>query len=151
MSSRRTQVANWYLDMSLLGQYWGNERTYHHTAPINATYALREALRLVAEEGLAARWQRHQANAELLWAGLAELGLECHVERPYRLPTLTTVRIPEGVDGKAISRLLLDEYGIEIGNGLGDLAGKVWRIGLMGYNSRPENVTSVLNALKQVL
>ncbi|AFZ36548.1 alanine-glyoxylate aminotransferase apoenzyme [Stanieria cyanosphaera PCC 7437] len=151
LNSRRTPVANWYLDMSLLSKYWGSERVYHHTAPINLYYGLREALRLVAEEGLEKRWQRHQTNAELLWQGLAELNLVCHVEQQYRLPTLTTVRIPDGVDGKAIAGKLLNEYNIEIAGGLGELGGKVWRIGLMGYNSRPENVILLLNALKQVL
>ncbi|BAU65247.1 aminotransferase class V [Stanieria sp. NIES-3757] len=151
LKSRRTPVANWYLDMSLLSKYWGSERVYHHTAPINLYYGLREALRLVAEEGLEKRWQRHQTNAELLWKGLAELNLVCHVEQQYRLPTLTTVRIPDGVDGKAIAGKLLNEYNIEIAGGLGELGGKVWRIGLMGYNSRPENVILLLNALKQVL
>ncbi|NEP25946.1 alanine--glyoxylate aminotransferase family protein [Moorena sp. SIO3I6] len=151
LHQRRTQVANWYLDISMLSKYWGDERTYHHTAPINMNYALREALRLVAQEGLTACWERHQANAELLWEGLADLGLECHVEQEFRLPTLTTVRIPEGVDGKAVTRKLLDDYNMEIGGGLGELAGKVWRIGLMGYNSRRENVEQVLSALKEVL
>lgn len=151
LKSRNTPVANWYLDMSLLTKYWGEERVYHHTAPINMNYGLREALRLVAEEGLEERWQRHRRNAELLWEGLKELNLFCHVEREFRLPTLTTVRIPEGIDGKAIARKLLNDYNIEIGGGLGELAGKVWRIGLMGYNSRPENVLMLLKALTEVL
>ena len=148
---RSTQVANWYLDISLLSKYWGKERTYHHTAPINLYYALREALRLITEEGLANCWQRHQRNAEYLWDGLENLGLTLHVERDLRLPTLTTVRIPDGVDGKAIARQLLQEYGIEIGNGLGELAGQVWRVGLMGFNSDKENVKRLLEALRQVL
>lgn len=148
---RSTQVANWYLDISLLSKYWGEERTYHHTAPINLYYALREALRLITEEGLANCWQRHQRNAEYLWDGLENLGLTLHVERELRLPTLTTVRIPGGVDGKAIARQLLQEYGIEIGNGLGELAGQVWRVGLMGFNSDKENVERLLEALRQVL
>jgi alanine-glyoxylate transaminase/serine-glyoxylate transaminase/serine-pyruvate transaminase len=148
---RRDRVSNWYLDISLLGKYWGTERVYHHTAPVNMNYALREALRLIAEESLEIRWARHQANAELLWQGLAELGLSCHVAAEIRLPTLTTVRIPEGVDGKAAARLLLQDYNIEIGGGLGELAGQVWRIGLMGYNSRRENVVLLLEALEQVL
>ena len=149
--NRPNPVPNWYLDMSLLAKYWGKERVYHHTAPINMNYGFLEALRLIAEEGLAARWQRHQENAELLWAGLEDLGLQCHVDLAYRLPTLTTVRIPDGVDGKAISHKLLTEYNLEIGNGLGELGGKVWRIGLMGYNSRQENVIFVLDVLKRVL
>ena len=151
LTGRKTQVANWYLDVSLLLKYWGSERTYHHTAPVNLTYALREALRLIAEEGLEARWQRHQTHAEYLWSELAKLGLTCHVDPAYRLPTLTTVKIPAGVDGKAVTRKLLNDYNIEIGGGLGELAGKVWRIGLMGYNSRKENVDTLLGALKEVL
>ncbi|MBD2384998.1 alanine--glyoxylate aminotransferase family protein [Cylindrospermum sp. FACHB-282] len=151
LQKRQTKVANWYLDMSLLGKYWGAERTYHHTAPINLYYALREALRLVAEEGLANCWQRHQKNVEYLWAGLEELGLSLHVEREYRLPTLTTVCIPEGIDGKAVAKQLLHEHDIEIGGGLGELAGKVWRVGLMGFNSRKESVDQLLAALRQVL
>lgn len=151
LHSRSQPPANWYLDMSLLAKYWGEERVYHHTAPINMNYSFREALRLVAEEGLAQRWQRHQTNAELLWAGLEELKLVCHVDQKHRLPTLTTVRIPDGVDGKAVAKKLLNEYNIEIAGGLGELGGKVWRIGLMGYNSRPENVILLLNALAKVL
>jgi len=151
LQQRQTKVANWYLDMTLLGKYWGQERVYHHTAPINLYYALREALRLVAEEGLANCWQRHQKNVEYLWEGLEDLGLKLHVEREFRLPTLTTVCIPEGVDGKAVARQLLNDYNIEIGGGLGELAGKVWRVGLMGFNSRKESVDPLLGALRQVL
>ncbi len=151
LQKRPSKVSNWYLDMVLLGKYWGAERVYHHTAPINLYYALREALRLIAEEGLENCWQRHQKNAEYLWQRLEEIGLKLHVEREFRLPTLTTVRIPEGVDGKAIARKLLTEYNIEIGGGLGELAGKVWRVGLMGYNSRPENVDKLVETLKEVL
>jgi alanine-glyoxylate transaminase/serine-glyoxylate transaminase/serine-pyruvate transaminase len=137
--------------MSLLSKYWGSDRVYHHTAPINLYYALREALRLVAEEGLANCWQRHQKNVEYLWESLEDIGLSMHVEREYRLPTLTTVRIPDGVDGKAIARQLLNEHNIEIGGGLGELAGKVWRVGLMGFNSRKESVDQLIAALRQVL
>lgn len=151
LQQRRSQVANWYLDMNLLSKYWGRERVYHHTAPINLYYALREALRLIAEEGLANCWQRHQRNVEYLWERLEDFGLSLHVEREYRLPTLTTVRIPQGVDGKAVARQLLNEYNIEIGAGLGELAGQVWRVGLMGFNSRKESVDRLLAALEQVL
>ncbi|HIK44373.1 MAG TPA: alanine--glyoxylate aminotransferase family protein [Leptolyngbyaceae cyanobacterium M65_K2018_010] len=151
LERRSHPVANWYLDATLLRQYWGPPRVYHHTAPVNLTYALREALRLLAEEGLAARWQRHQKNAEYLWAGLADLGLTCHVSEALRLPTLTTVRVPDGVDAKAVIRKLLADYNLEIGGGLGDLAGKVWRIGLMGYNSQPQNVDTLIKALGEVL
>lgn len=151
LKNRSRAVPNWYLDMSLLAKYWGEERKYHHTAPINMNYAFRESLRIVAEEGLQERWDRHQRNAEMLWDGLADLKLECHVNKEIRLPTLTTVKIPDGVDGKAVTKKLLEEYNIEIAGGLGELGGKVWRIGLMGYNSRPENVILLLNALKKVL
>jgi alanine-glyoxylate transaminase/serine-glyoxylate transaminase/serine-pyruvate transaminase len=151
LQQRRNKVANWYLDMSLLSKYWGSDRTYHHTAPINLYYALREALRLLAEEGVENSWTRHQKNVEYLWQRLEDLGLSLHVEREFRLPTLTTVCIPPGVDGKAISRQLLNEYNIEIGGGLGELAGKVWRVGLMGFNSRPESVDRLVEALEQVL
>ena len=151
LNNRKSKVPNWYLDMALVSKYWGNDRTYHHTAPISMTYAIREALRLIAEEGLTARWKRHQDTAEYLWNGLAELGLECHVDRQYRLPTLTTVRIPEGVNGKEVFLKLLNEHNIELGNGLGELGGQVWRIGLMGYNSRRENVDRLLEALPKVL
>ncbi|ESA36153.1 alanine--glyoxylate aminotransferase [Leptolyngbya sp. Heron Island J] len=151
LDQRQTKVANWYLDISLLRNYWGKDRTYHHTAPVNMTYAIREALRLVTEEGLENSWERHQTTAEKLWEGLADLGLNCHVDKEYRLPTLTTVQVPEGVDAKAVTSKLLNDHNIEIGNGLGELGGKVWRIGLMGYNSRPENVDNVLVALGKVM
>jgi alanine-glyoxylate transaminase/serine-glyoxylate transaminase/serine-pyruvate transaminase len=152
LARRQTKVPNWYLDVTLLNSYWsGEKRAYHHTAPIQMNYALREGLRLVAKEGLAVRWERHQAAARLLWDGLAELGLECHVPEEFRLPTLTTVRVPDGVDAAAVARRLLTEYNIEISGGLGQLAGKIWRIGLMGFNARPENVLLVLKALERVL
>jgi alanine-glyoxylate transaminase/serine-glyoxylate transaminase/serine-pyruvate transaminase len=149
---RRQPIANWYMNALLLEPYWsGAARAYHHTAPMTLMYALREGLRLVAEEGLAERWARHQATAELFWDGLAEIGLEPHVDRDIRLPSLTTVRVPEGVDAGQVSRRLLTDYNIEIAGGLGDLAGKVWRVGLMGYNSRRENVAVLLKALGDVL
>jgi len=151
MERRQTPVANWYLDAGLLRQYWGRDRVYHHTAPVNLTFALREALRLLAEESLAARWQRHQDTAEFFWEGLESLGLSCHVDRAYRLPTLTTVRVPEGVDAKAVARTLLQDYNIEIGGGLGELAGQVWRVGLMGANSHRDRATTLLAALEKVL
>lgn len=151
LQQRQTKVANWYLDMNLLGKYWGSDRIYHHTAPINLYYALREALRLLAQEGIENSWQRHQKNVEYLWAGLEDIGLKLHVQPEFRLPTLTTVCIPEGVDGKAIARVLLNDYNIEVGGGLGELAGKVWRVGLMGFNSRRESVDRLLEVLPQVL
>lgn len=150
--NRRAPIANWYMNAELLGKYWaGSPRAYHHTAPMHLFYALREGLRLVAEEGLAERWARHRAVAETFWAGLSELGLEPHVPLEYRLPSLTTVRVPAGVDAAAVSRRLLTEYNIEIAGGLGDLAGKVWRVGLMGYNARRETVAVLLRALAEVL
>ncbi|MEO0970786.1 MAG: alanine--glyoxylate aminotransferase family protein [Cyanobacteria bacterium J06639_18] len=151
IQQRRTKVANWYLDATLLQKYWGQERTYHHTAPINLYYALRESLRLMAEEGLENCWKRHQVNAEYLWDKLEGLGLSLHVEKDFRLPTLTTVRIPQGVYGKAISQKLLNEYNIEIGGGLGELKGQVWRVGLMGFNSQKQNVDRLIEVLQKVL
>ena len=151
MMGRSGKVPNWYLDVTLLNQYWGSDRVYHHTAPVNMNFGMREALRLLADEGLEAAWARHRSNAERLWAGLERLGLELHVPESLRLPTLTTVRIPEGVDGKAFSLHLLNTYGIEVGGGLGALAGKVWRIGLMGYNSQAANVDRLLDLLAEEL
>jgi alanine-glyoxylate transaminase/serine-glyoxylate transaminase/serine-pyruvate transaminase len=151
MMDRQGKVPNWYLDVTLLNQYWGSDRVYHHTAPVNMNFGMREALRLLAEEGLEQAWARHRRNAEALWSGLEALGLELHVPLELRLPTLTTVRIPEGVDGKAFTQHLLNRHGIEVGGGLGALAGKVWRIGLMGFNSTPENVATLLNLFETEL
>ena len=152
LENRTGSVANWYLDVPLLGKYWGDARAYHHTAPISATYAMYEALRLVAEEGLETRWERHQHMATMLWDGLAELGLTLHVKQPkHRAPSLTTVCIPDGVDDAAIRRTLLNDYNIEIAGGLGALKGKVWRVGLMGYSARRENVLLLLAALRKLL
>jgi alanine-glyoxylate transaminase/serine-glyoxylate transaminase/serine-pyruvate transaminase len=151
LHQRKTKVANWYLDLTMVQKYWGSERTYHHTAPISMNYALREALRLVYEEGLEARFERHRANAALLWTGLEELGLELCVPSDHRLPSLTTVWVPEGADEGMIRRRLLEQYNIEIAGGLGAFKGRVWRIGLMGYSSRRENVLLLLCALKLLL
>jgi len=152
LQQRKTKVANWYLDLILLGQYWGQARIYHHTAPINSNYALHEALRLIQEEGLTARFARHQAHAELLWTGLEDLGMELIVPLSHRLPMLTTVRVPEHVDGTTIRKALLEEYNVEIGSGLGTLRDKIWRIGLMGYySSSRENVALLLAALRALL
>jgi len=151
LRERRTTVANWYLDCTLVEKYWGKERTYHHTAPISANYSLYEALSIVAEEGLEARWARHRRNAELLWQGLESLDLTLHVPIAYRLPTLTTVRVPDGIDETQLRMRLLNEYNIEIGGGLGELKGRVWRIGLMGYSSNPDNVDLLLSAFEKLL
>ncbi len=145
LGSRNSKVPNWYLDLSLLNRYWGSDRVYHHTAPVNMNYAIREGLRLIANQGLENIWKRHNLNAIKLWKGLESLGIELHVSNEFRLPTLTTIKIPQGVNGEAFKNHLLKNFGIEIGNGLGALSTKVWRIGLMGYNSTEENVDLLLN------
>jgi alanine-glyoxylate transaminase/serine-glyoxylate transaminase/serine-pyruvate transaminase len=149
--SRRENPRSWYLDVSLLASYWGSDRVYHHTAPINMTYALHEALRIVLEEGLANGFARHTRNHLALKAGLAGIGIDFATVPGRELPQLGAVRVPEGVDDAALRRQLLERFGIEIGAGLGDFKGKVWRIGLMGYSSRPNNVLFFLAALEQLL
>jgi alanine-glyoxylate transaminase/serine-glyoxylate transaminase/serine-pyruvate transaminase len=151
LRDRPTPVPNWYLDLSMVQKYWGAERTYHHTAPISANFGLYEGLRMLTEEGLEASWARHRRNAEMLWAGAEALGLTLHVAHEHRLPSLTTVRVPPGVDDMAVRRRLLQEFNIEIAGGLGELKGKVWRIGLMGHSSRTENVKLLLAALEEIL
>jgi alanine-glyoxylate transaminase/serine-glyoxylate transaminase/serine-pyruvate transaminase len=151
LKNRKTPVVSWYLDLGMVGSYWGNDRKYHHTAPINMVYALRESLRMVAEEGLDARFERHARNHRLLVAGLEAMGLSMLVPESERLPMLNTVCIPEGADDAAVRRTLLNDYNIEIGGGLGDLAGKVWRVGLMGSACSKRNVTTFLAALYTVL
>ena len=151
LEARKSKVSNFYLDLSLLEKYWGKERAYHHTAPINMYYAFYEGLCLIEEEGLQARWERHRRNAESLWMGLEDLGLKLVVPADYRLPSLTTVYIPEGVQDVDVRRRLLNEYNIEISGGFGIFAGKIWRIGLMGYSSQRENVTLLLGALREIL
>jgi alanine-glyoxylate transaminase/serine-glyoxylate transaminase/serine-pyruvate transaminase len=144
---RSEPVRSWYLDLALLENYWGGERSYHHTAPISNVYALREALRLVAEEGIEARWARHRRVAGALRAGLEAMGLEMNAAGDAWLPSLNAVRLPAGVDDGALAGRLLREHGIEIATGLGDLAGEVLRIGCMGHSARPRNVTALLGAL----
>lgn len=151
LQNRNVPVRSWYLDVSMVQKYWGPERTYHHTAPITANYGLYEALRIVAEEGLENRWARHRANAELLWEGLEELNIHCLVPKENRLPSLTTAIVPPGVDEGKVRQALLNDYNIEIAGGLGELKGKIWRIGLMGYSSRKENILLLLAALKSLL
>lgn len=150
---RQSPVQSWFMDVSLVVGYWGEgqKRAYHHTAPINAIYALHEALLILQEEGLEAAWARHAKMHEALKAGLEALGLAFVVPEAERLPQLNAVRIPEGVDDARVRARLLEEHGLEIGAGLGVLAGKVWRIGLMGYSARPENVRACLAALGAVL
>ncbi len=151
--NRTHKVQSWFLDMNLIMGYWGQgaKRAYHHTAPVNAMYALHEALLMVHEEGLENAWARHRRNHEALRAGLEAMGIRFIVDEPHRLPQLNAVAIPDGVDDAAVRTRLLQEHHLEIGAGLGDLAGKVWRIGLMGYSSRIENITGCLGALDGVL
>jgi len=153
VKARNTPVQSWFLDLSLLMAYWEGDgaRTYHHTAPVNAMYALHEALLMVHEEGLENAWQRHRDMHQLLATGLGELGLEMVVDATYRLPQLNVVAAPEGVSEADIRRQLLAEFNLEIGAGLGVFAGKVWRIGLMGYAARKENVLLCVNALRHCL
>ena len=151
MQRRKHKVQSWYLDISLLASYWGEERVYHHTAPINMTYALHEALRMVLEEGLEASFARHLRNHEGLRAGLQALGIDFTAAEGNRLPMLNAVKIPDGVDDARLRKDLLNLFGIEIGAGLGVFKGKVWRIGLMGHASRTRNVLLFLAALEQLL
>ncbi len=153
IKNRKTRVPNWYLDMSLIGEYWqkDHKRAYHHTAPINMLYALYQALLLFFEEGAEKVFQRHAECHNKLKAGLEELGLKLYVEDKYRLPMLNAVSIPESIDEAEVRKKLRLEHKIEIGGGLGPLEGKIWRIGLMGYTAQPENVEKFLAALKSVL
>ncbi|REJ69051.1 MAG: alanine--glyoxylate aminotransferase family protein [Planctomycetota bacterium] len=150
--NRKTKVQSWYLDTTMLANYWGSDRVYHHTAPINMTYALYESLRLIFEEGLESCFERHRLNHLALRDGLAAIGIEFAVrEEAHRLPMLNAVKIPTGVEDAPLRRALLDRFGIEIGSGLGPFAGQVWRIGLMGHASRSSNVLLLLSALEQLL
>jgi len=151
LDARQIKVQSWYLDMTMIERYWGAERFYHHTAPISMCYALREALRLVHDEGLEVRWQRHELNHRALMAGLQAMGLQPFAQEGHRLPSLNAVRVPEGIEDAAVRGRLLQEYGIEIGGGLGKLKGQIWRIGLMGYNSTKRTVLVFLGALEAVL
>ncbi len=147
---RKTKVQSWYLDISMLANYWGADRVYHHTAPINMTYGLYEALRIILEEGLEACFARHARNHEALRAGLAAIGIQYAAQEGFQLPMLNAVHIPAGVDDAWTRRELLNRFGIEVGGGLGPFKGQVWRIGLMGYAARPANVL-LLSALEQLL
>lgn len=153
IKNRKTKVQSWFLDMNLVMGYWGQgaKRAYHHTAPINALYGLHESLVMLTEEGIENAWERHRRNHNALKAGLETLGLEFIVREEDRLPQLNAVTIPEGIDDAAVRGKLLNDFNIEIGAGLGDLAGKVWRIGLMGHSSRAENILLCVGALESVL
>ncbi|MCU7799367.1 MAG: alanine--glyoxylate aminotransferase family protein [gamma proteobacterium symbiont of Lucinoma myriamae] len=153
IKNRKTKVNSWFLDLNLVMGYWGGnaKRAYHHTAPVNALYALHESLIILEQEGLENSWQRHKHHHLALRAGLEAMGLEFVVAENDRLPQLNAVTIPEGVDEALVRSRLLNEYNLEIGAGLGSLAGKVWRIGLMGHSSRAENILLCLSALEAIL
>jgi len=154
IQKRETRVQSWFLDLNLVMQYWGDgggKRSYHHTAPVNALYAMHEALLLLREEGLQARWKRHKSTHKQLRKGLEERGFSYLVEEEYRLPQLNAVFVPEGQDEGKLRRQLLEEYNIEVGGGLGDFAGKIWRIGLMGASCSSAHVTRLLSALDEIL
>ena len=152
LNKRHHKVQSWFLDLSLVKDYWaGAKRAYHHTAPVSAMFALREAYRLVLEEALENRWARHQQNHELLKTGLESMGIEFLVDKPYRLPMLNAVKVPEGVDDVSVRSILLNEYNIEIGAGLGQFAGTVWRIGIMGESSSSTHVSALISALREII
>jgi alanine-glyoxylate transaminase/serine-glyoxylate transaminase/serine-pyruvate transaminase len=148
---RKTPCTSWYFDLSLIEKYWGPDRVYHHTAPITMNYALYEALRIVVEEGLEARFKRHRGNAAALQAGIEGMGLGLAAQAGFRLPQLTTVAVPSGIDEAKVRTQLLEKFNIEIGAGLGPLKGKVWRIGLMGESCKRQNVMLILSALETIL
>jgi len=149
--SRKHPIRSWYLDITLLEKYWGSTRMYHHTSSSTLNYALLEALLLIDEEGLQNRFERHLKNHRALVAGVEAMGLEMLVEAEYRLPTLNTIRVPEGIDEAKVRGYLLETFNLEIGAGLGALAGQVWRVGLMGYSSSAENVLFFLSAISRAL
>jgi alanine-glyoxylate transaminase/serine-glyoxylate transaminase/serine-pyruvate transaminase len=149
--SRKHPIRSWYLDITLLEKYWGSTRMYHHTSSSTLNYALLEALLLIDEEGLQNRFERHLRNHRALVAGVEAMGLEMLVEAEYRLPTLNTIRVPEGIDEAKVRGYLLETFNLEIGAGLGALAGQVWRVGLMGYSSSAENVLFFLSAISRAL
>lgn len=151
LERRTCKVSSWYLDLSLLSTYWGAGKFYHHTAPISMIYALHEALVLIVEEGLKTRIQRHLRHGSALQAGLEAMGLVLHAQKGYRASVVTAVRVPPGVDDLRVKQGLLNQFGIEIAGGLGPLKGQIWRIGLMGYSSKEENVLYLLSALEEML
>src|ERR1700746_3562175 len=152
LKNRKKKVQSWYFDLTTAMNYWGKDRLYHHTPPISLIYALREAMRLTMAEGLETRWERHRVNQLALIAGLQAMGLKLLVEKPSdRLPTVTAVMIPGGVDDGKLRNQLLDEFNIEIAGGFGPIKGKIWRVGLMGYSSQKSNVLLFLAALEKCL
>jgi alanine-glyoxylate transaminase/serine-glyoxylate transaminase/serine-pyruvate transaminase len=152
IKTRKTKVQSWFLDLNLVMGYWGSgKRAYHHTAPINALYGLHEALVVLQDEGLENSWARHTHNHLALKAGIEAMGLRFVVKEDERLPQLNSIYVPDGVDEAAVRTALLNDYNLEIGSGLGVMAGKIWRIGLMGYASNPTNVLFCLSALEETL
>ena len=150
-TNRKRKVQSWYLDVNMLASYWGQDRVYHHTAPITMNYGLHEGLRLILEEGLENRWRRHEQTHLALKKGLAAQGLELASQEGHQLWSLNSIRVPEGVDEAGVRKKLLTDFNMEIGAGLGPLKGKIWRVGLMGENSRKENVDAFLSALGKIL
>ncbi len=144
-------MPNWYLDISMIANYWGKNRVYHHTAPVNMIYGLYEALYVIFEEKPENVFERHMESHAALVEGLNRMGLKMLVEEPYRLPMLNAVRVPDGVNELSVRKCLRSEFKIEIGAGLGPLAGKIWRVGLMGHTARKENVSRFLTAMKKTL
>jgi alanine-glyoxylate transaminase/serine-glyoxylate transaminase/serine-pyruvate transaminase len=152
LRARKTKVQSWYFDLTTMMNYWGKERTYHHTPPVSLIFALREAMRLALEEGLEARWERHRQNQHALVAGLEAMGLDLFVTNPAdQLPTVTAVKVPKGLDDARVRKQLLDEFNIEIAGGFGAVKGQIWRVGLMGYSSQKNNVLLFLAAFEKVL
>lgn len=151
LRSRKKKVQSWYLDLTMIERYWGEERFYHHTAPISMLYGLREGLRIIFEEGLQPRFERHQTLGERLKMELENLGFRPFAQEGYRLPMLNSVYLPEGAEDLPIRKRLLNEYNIEVGGGLGQLKGKIWRVGLMGETCRTKNIDYLISALKEIL
>ncbi len=151
LKRRTSKCRSWYLDLDLVQAYWGKERTYHHTAPISMNYALKESLLIVLEEGLESRWERHERNHRALVSGIEAMGLSMHVSPEYRLWSLNTLKVPNSIDDIKVRNQLLSEFNLEIGGGLGELKGRVWRVGLMGETSRSQNVLYFLDALEKCL
>ena len=153
IQNRKSKVQSWFMDLNLVMGYWGEgaQRSYHHTAPVNAVYAVHESLVILHEEGLENSWKRHADNHQALKAGIEAMGLGFFVDEAHRLPQLNAVTLPEGIDEVAVRKQLLERYNLEIGGGLGSMAGKIWRIGLMGYASNQQNVLTCLGALDAVL
>jgi alanine-glyoxylate transaminase/serine-glyoxylate transaminase/serine-pyruvate transaminase len=151
LHSRKKKVQSWYLDLTMIERYWGEERFYHHTAPISMVYGLREGMRIIFEEGLEVRFQRHQALGDRLKMELEKLGFKLFAQEGYQLPMLTSVYLPKGVEDLPTRKKLLNEYNIEVGGGLGQVRGKIWRVGLMGETCQTQNIEGLIGALREIL